>query len=75
MAIASGSTNYPNNFDLNPTGTGTATIKYLSDQERSSITGLVTASGDKIIGQHINSAYTIINSVSHYFACESQANP
>ena len=72
MAIASGSTNYPNNFDLNPTGTGTATIKYLSDQERSSITGLVTASGDKIIGQHINSAYTIINSVERTLGLNPQ---
>lgn len=60
--INSGTSNYPTQFDLFPSS-GSPTIAYVVDQERNPITGIITVSGTKIVGQHINSVYTIIQSI------------
>ena len=72
MAIASGSSNYPSNFDLFPTS-GTPTLSYVIDQERSPITGLITMSGTKIQGIQVNSVYTILQTIEKTLGLNPQS--
>jgi hypothetical protein len=55
-----GNSNYPDNYDLNPTGATTPTISYVLDEIRDENTGVITQSGDTIIAEHVNTIYTII---------------
>jgi len=61
MAFITGSSNYPIDFDLSPSGTGTAaTLFYVLDEIRDS-NGVVTQSGNTVIARDVNVAYTVIN--------------
>jgi hypothetical protein len=55
-----GNSNYPENYDLQPTGATTPTVSYVLDQLRDSGTGIITQSGDYVIARQVNSIYTII---------------
>jgi hypothetical protein len=72
MSIASGSTLYPVDYDLFPSGTGTATIAYVADEQRDPNTGVILVSGDTIIGKDINAAYTIINQIENILGLDPQ---
>jgi hypothetical protein len=62
MAINTGSTNYPNDYDLNPIS-GTPTLSYVSDEVRNNITGIIVESGTVIRGIQINPAYKSIQAI------------
>lgn len=55
-----GSSNYPYNLDLLPTGTTDPTISYVLDEIRDD-NGVVTQSGNTITAVELNATYTIID--------------
>jgi hypothetical protein len=57
-----GSSNYPNNFDVIPTGTGVTTTPYVLDETRN-INGLIIQSGNQIVAVQLNGVYTIIQAI------------
>lgn len=60
-----GSSNYPFNFDLFPTGVGTnPTIAYVLDEIRDT-NGVVIQSGTPITAVELNTTYTIIDKFEH----------
>jgi len=63
MSYISGTTNYPDDYDLSPSGTGVATLSYVLDQIRDPQTGIVIQSGDTVVAKDVNSAYTIIQKI------------
>lgn len=59
-----GSSNYPSNLDLLPTGSTSPTISYVLDEIRDG-NGVVIQSGNKITAIEVNSIYTIIDKVEN----------
>lgn len=65
MSFITGSSNFPADFDLFPTGTGVnATVAYVLDEIRDT-NGVVIQSGNTITAVEVNSVYTIIDKVEH----------
>ncbi len=71
MSLSSGTSNYPNNFDLFPTS-GTPTLVYVIDQERNPITGIIVVSGTQIRGLQVNSTYTILQTIEETLGINPQ---
>lgn len=71
MSLSSGTSNYPNNFDLFPTS-GNPTLIYVIDQERNPVTGMVTVSGTLIRGLQVNSTYTILQAIEQTLGINPQ---
>ena len=72
MSLNSGTTNYPSNYDLYPTS-GSSTLTYVIDQERSPITGLIMVSGTPIRGLQVNTVYGIIQAIEQTLGINPQS--
>jgi hypothetical protein len=71
MAYITGTSNYPSDFDLNPSGSGTtSTLLYVLDEIRDS-NGVVTQSGNKVVAYDVNVAYTVLDQIERVLG----ANP
>jgi len=66
-----GTSNYPNDFDLIPT-TGTATLEYVLDQIRDPSTGIISQSGTQIISLALNTVYTILQEIEETIGLNPQ---
>ncbi len=62
MAFITGNSNYPADFDLNPTGTGVLPhFNLVLDQIRDQSTGVITQSGNTVIAVDVNSLYSSVD--------------
>jgi hypothetical protein len=68
----SGTSNYPTNYDLFPTGVTTATVSYVLDQIRDSGTGIISQSGVAVVALDMNSAYTIVQRIEETLGLDPQ---
>lgn len=74
MAFVTGTSNYPSDFDLNPSGTGTtSTLSFVLDEIRDS-NGVVIQSGNTVIARDVNVAYTVLNQVERTLGLDPEGN-
>jgi hypothetical protein len=74
MAYITGTSNYPSDFDLNPSGSGTnSTLLYVLDEIRDS-NGVVTQSGNKVVAYDVNVAYTVLDQIERVLGTDPAGN-
>lgn len=74
MAFITGTSNYPSDFDLNPSGSGTvSTLSFVLDEIRDS-NGVVTQSGNKVVARDVNVGYTVINQLERVLGTNPQGS-
>ncbi len=62
MSFVTGTANFPNNYDLSPTGSSAPTLIYVLDEIRD-VNGVIIQSGNTVKARDINVGYTVIDSI------------
>jgi len=73
MAYITGTSNYPQDYDINPTGAGVEpALAFVLDEIRDPITGVVTQSGNTVVAVDVNSIYSINDKVERTLGVNPQ---
>ena len=73
MAFITGTSNYPGDFDVDPTGLSVnPSLEFVLDEIRDGVTGVVTQSGNKVVAIDVNSIYSITDKIERVLGTNPQ---